>query len=101
MSSTAVHTLAALIFGVAGVVVFATSIYPRSFLRTVHARHRLLPGLAVLLIFMSQAERSVSVYRTVPMWAIVVEFVGLALGGLAAIVLILAKGPAPEAPPKQ
>lgn len=88
------YLASAIIFGVAGVVVFLLAVIPSSMLRRASGGHRRLAGLVTLLVFVAQAEHAVGGW---PMAVAVFETAGIVLACIGALILFLAKSPAPSA----
>lgn len=94
--TTSVFAISAVIFGIAGIVIFLLAISPGSMLRRASSGQRRFAGLVILLMFVAQAEHAVVGW---PVFTAVLETVGIILACIAALVLFLAKNPAAPAPP--
>ncbi|MBN1423814.1 hypothetical protein JXA88_04590 [Candidatus Fermentibacteria bacterium] len=87
-------TVSAVIFGVAGIIVFLLAVNPGSTLRRASTGHRRFAGLVILLMFVAQAEHALVGW---PVFAAVFETVGIVLAFIAALFLFLAKNaPSPH-----
>lgn len=81
-------TISAVIFGIAGIIVFLLAVCPGSALRRASSGHRRFAGLVILLMFVAQAEHALVGW---PVFAAILETVGIVLACVSALILFLAK----------
>ncbi len=89
-------TASAVIFGIAGIIVFLLALNPTSALRRASSGQRRFAGLVILLLFVAQAEHAIVGW---PLFPAVLETLGIVLACIAALVLFLAKTAVPPEPP--
>lgn len=86
--------VSAVIFGIAGLIVFLLAINPKSALRRASGGHRRFAGLVILLMFVAQAEHAIVGW---PVFPAVCETIGIVLACISALILFLAKAPPQQA----